>query len=194
MRGKAALFLVALSSWCLPTYPVEKGQSLAAALDELRGRGLQLIFSSALIGAERRVDVDPGSGSPEEVARRILAPHGLTLKPVRPGLFAVVKGAAAPSPPAANAANARAVTPKAAPPSTDSPYEIDVYASRYEIEPQEPSADLTQLSRDDIESLPGLAEDAMRVTRVLPGTAASPLSARAHVRTGGSPPCREGPA
>ncbi len=184
MRGKAALFLVALSSWCLPTYPVEKGQSLAAALDELRGRGLQLIFSSALIGAERRVDVDPGSGSPEEVARRILAPHGLTLKPVRPGLFAVVKGAAAPSPPAANAANARAVTPKAAPPSTDSPYEIDVYASRYEIEPQEPSADLTQLSRDDIESLPGLAEDAMRVTRVLPGTAANPLSARTHVRGG----------
>lgn len=54
---------------------VHKGESLVSALESLRAAGLQLIFSSALIGRELEVNVDPGSGSPEEVARRILAPH-----------------------------------------------------------------------------------------------------------------------
>jgi hypothetical protein len=37
------------------------------------------------------VNVDPGQGSPETRARRILAPHGLTLDPIKPGLFAIVR-------------------------------------------------------------------------------------------------------
>src|SRR5262245_8764936 len=58
---------------------VERGQPLAAALEELRSRGLQIISSSALISADATVDVDPGEGTPEDIARRILASHGLTL-------------------------------------------------------------------------------------------------------------------
>jgi hypothetical protein len=62
--------------------------------------------------------------------------------------------------------------------------EIDIYASRYTIEQQESAAALAELSREEIEALPGLNEDVLRVTRFLPGTAANALSARSHVRGG----------
>src|SRR5512138_3796439 len=73
---------------------VTQGQSVAAALEELRSRGLRLIFSSVLVRPELTVNVDLSAAeaeTPEGLARRILAPHGLTLEPVRAGLFSVVK-------------------------------------------------------------------------------------------------------
>jgi len=163
---------------------MEKGEPLATALEELRAGGLQLIFSSALISPERRVDVDPGSGSAEDIARRILASHGLTLETIRPGLFAVVR---APSNGPESAVAAATPGPARARPSSASVeplYEVDVYASRYEIEQQDLAASLAELSRDDLEALPGLDEDVMRVMRFLPGTASNALSARSHVRGG----------
>jgi hypothetical protein len=186
-RGKITLVVVALLIWSAhataATQLVTRGEPLAAALDTLRAQGLQLIFSSALIGPELRVEIDPGSGSAEEVARRILAPHGLTLELIRPGLFAVVKRPIEEeSPPARTAADAQsAAKPRA---GDDALYEIDVYASRYKIEPQASTAALAELTREDIESLPGLNQDVLRVTRFLPGTAANALSARSHVRGG----------
>src|SRR5262245_47173533 len=89
-------FTVALLFLCTSAIAanIERGESLAAALEKLRGEGLQLIFSSSLIGSDLVVDVDAGSGTPEEIARRILASHGLTLERIHPGFFAVVKRAA----------------------------------------------------------------------------------------------------
>ena len=126
---------------------VKKGESLVSALETLRAQGLQLIFSSALIGADLAVDVEPGAGSPEEIARRILAPHGLTLDPIRPGLFAVVK--AGTSAPSIDAGVQEVAKPAANP---EALYEVDVYASRYEIEQETPSSPLVQLTREDIEA------------------------------------------
>ena len=162
-----------------PARAVEKGQSLAAALEELRSHGLQLISSSALIAADATVDADPGAGTPEEVARRILAPHGLALDPIRPGLFAVVKAPPAPR----ERPGVQTVTPPATA-TADQINEVDVYASRYEIQQHAPATSLAQLTREDIESFPGLNQDALRVTHFLPGTAANALSARSHVRGG----------
>jgi hypothetical protein len=88
----AATLLIATAAQGAGGAPtLRKGEPLAAALAALRGHGLELIFSTALIGPDLRVDVEPGSGTPEEIARRILAPHGLTLVTIRPGLFSVVK-------------------------------------------------------------------------------------------------------
>jgi hypothetical protein len=164
--------------------PIRKGEPLAAALESLRAQGLELIFSSGLIGPDLRVDVEPGSGTPEDVARRILAPHGLTLEAIRPGFFAVVKAGAnaqQAEPARANAATRVAATTQSA---TDALYEIDVYASRYKIESQPSPAALAELSREDIAALPGLNQDVLRVTHFLPGTASNALSARSHVRGG----------
>lgn len=230
-----------------PLGAVERGEPLVQALDELRRAGLQLIYSSALVDPALRVDVDPGSGPPEQIARRILAPHGLTLAPVRPGLFAVVRrDAAAKS--AAGALEVRIEQPNGVPIAgawvrlgdtsgavrtgadgvarfTDLPpgqydvvasapgfgtsalrriepragetlraalvlvpaaaplAEVEVYASRYQVDQQQLAA-LVELSREDLEALPGLAQDVLRVTRYLPGTASNPVSARTHVRGG----------
>lgn len=163
---------------------LEKGQSLAAALEQLRSAGLQVIFSSSLIGPDFLVTVDPGSGTPEEIARRILAPHGLALEAVRADLFAIVKSDADASAQAARAADDAHATGKPAQAGTEPLYEIDIYASRYKIEQQESTAALAELTREQLEVLPGLNEDVLRVTRFLPGTAANALSARSHVRGG----------
>jgi hypothetical protein len=54
------------------------GQPLTTALAELQRSGLTLIYSSVLVTPELRVLEDPGRGAAEDVARRLLAPHGLT--------------------------------------------------------------------------------------------------------------------
>lgn len=157
---------------------VQRGEPLADALNELRAQGLQLIFSSALIEPQLTVDVDPGAGTPEQIARRILAPHGLTLEAIRPGLFSIVKREMSVAPAAAADPDA-----ERRPEATQPLYEVKVYASRYQID-QQNAASLVELSRDDLAGLAGAAEDALRVTRFLPGTTSNTLSARSHVRGG----------
>jgi len=178
-HGRIAICIVLLLWAPLVRGAVTLGQPLTAALEELRAAGLQLIFSSALIERQFTVNVPPGDGSPEQVARRILAPYELTLQTVRPGLFTVIKqsvdsrtGDA--TPPAMKVASAESPGPMP---------EVKIYASRYQIDVQ-PASALAQFSRDDLDALPGLDEDVLRVTRYLPGTASNALSARSHVRGG----------
>src|SRR5699024_7610112 len=61
--------------------------------------------------------------------------------------------------------------------------EIAVYASRYRVQPQ-PANGAAELNRDDIEALPGLDQDVLRVTKYLPGTATNGVSSRPYVRGG----------
>ena len=166
---------------------VTQGQSLATALQELRVRGLRLIFSSVLVRPELTVTVDVSaietSEAPEGLARRILAPHGLALEPVRAGLYSVVKMTATAATRQGKNGEA-ALAAQTAAGQNDPVYEVGVYASRYVIDDSSPTASLAELTRDDVETLPGLNEDVLRVTRFLPGTASNALSARSHVRGG----------
>ncbi|MEJ0037077.1 MAG: TonB-dependent receptor [Gammaproteobacteria bacterium] len=188
MRRYITIFVGALLLGPTVAGAVTRGQSLTAALEELRSRGLRLIFSSVLVRPELTVNVDVSAAdageaqSAENLARRILAPHGLTLEPVRSGLYSVVRMTAAASQPVKAGGQATA-PPRAAEPN-DPLYELGVYASRYVIDEGSLSASLAQLTRDDVETLPGLNEDVLRVTRFLPGTASNALSARSHVRGG----------
>ena len=165
---------------------VTQGQSLTAALEELRSRGLRLIFSSGLVRPDLTVNVDVGAAeaaeAPEDLARRILAPHGLTLEPIRAGLFSVVKRE--PARAASARANGQAPEGSRSADANEPLYEVDVYASRYVIDEGSTAASLAELTRDDVQTLPGLNEDVLRVTRFLPGTASNALSARSHVRGG----------
>lgn len=65
----------------------------------------------------------------------------------------------------------------------DSLPEVSVLASRYRADAQSPLS-AVELHGEDLRSLPGVGQDALRVTRFLPGTATNGLSARAHVRGG----------
>jgi hypothetical protein len=160
------------------------GQPLTQALEELRHEGLALIFSSSLIDPRLKVTVDPGTGPPEEIARRILAPLGLGLKPVRANLFSIVK---LPKPmPAARAAEHpdRHAAKQAEPAPSPIP-EVQVYASRYGVDQSQPGPQpSTDISRQNLEALPGLFQDAMRAVRYLPGVATNAISVRPHVRGG----------
>lgn len=160
-----------------PAHAVQRGESLIDALKELRRAGLRLVFSSELVKPDLVVTVDPGSGSAEDQARAILAPHGLALESLRPGTFAIVKR---PDPTPAPASQIPANATRA---SAGSLLEVGVYASRYEVQREDPSA-LAELTREDLETRPGLDQDVLRVTRYLPGTASNSLSARTHVRGG----------
>jgi len=164
-----------LMFWVLgPARAVEKGQPLATALEELRNAGLPLIFSSALVDSSFVIGVEPGAGSPQEIARRILAPYGLGLEAIRPQLFAVVQLDRQPSPTAANASEAQLPL-----------YQVNVYASRYQVNrSRAESAPTADLTRDELNARPGLTEDTLRATRYFPGTAANALSARSYVRGG----------
>jgi hypothetical protein len=176
--------LCALLAVSASAQAVEKGQALSAALEELRAEGLRLIFSSMLVRPDLSVDVEPGAGEPQDIAQRILAPHGLALEAVRPGVYSVVKMAGAEAPDA-RTASPPAQAPPSRPRESDEPlYQVDVYASRYEIDEAAPAAALAELTREDVETFPGLNQDVMRVTRFLPGTASNALSARSHVRGG----------
>jgi hypothetical protein len=184
MRKHYPLLVGALLLSSMAAHAVEKGQALSAALEELRASGIRLIFSTVLVQPGLTVTLDPGQGAPDEVARRILAPHGLTLESVQPGLYAVVKLPTSTSS-AAKALPESDARPQGPERGTDQPlYEVDVYASRYVIDENAPAAALAELRREDVERLPGLNQDVMRVTRFLPGTASNSLSARTHIRGG----------
>ncbi len=154
------------------------GQPLTAALAELERSGLTLNYSSVLVTPELRVVGDPGRGAAEDVARRLLAPHGLALRPIRAGTFAIVRASPADSaPPPGPAPVAEAAIQE---PALE---EIAVYASRYRVYPR-PGAGSAELTREDIEALPGLDQDVLRVTKYLPGTASNGVSSRPFVRGG----------
>lgn len=171
---RAALLLVAALLWSVRAWAIQQGEPLSQALEELSQNGVQLVFSSALVEPSFKVSVNPGLGSAETIARRILAPYGLTLDAIRPGLFAIVRS----EPGAAMNNTDQTVAPVLGP-----LLEVDVYASRYAIDRQQP-APLTELTREDLAARPGLDQDALRVTQYLPGTASNALSARTHVRGG----------
>lgn len=222
----------------------EVGEPLAAALEQLSNSGLNIIYSTALVTPDMRVLAPPRPGPPAEIAREILAPHGLALEPVQPGAYVVVRRSIegdaaielvverADGSPATGArvtlqpGNRRATADGDGRVRFDSlpvglfdaegidatgaagryrgirvhrgerwsgvlrlagtgePLtEVSVLASRYRFDQQSRFAPV-EFTREDLSVLPGLDEDALRVTRYLPGTATNGLSARAHVRGG----------
>ncbi len=148
------------------------GTRLRDALDRLRRAGLDVVYSSALVDDALIVGREPDAGSLPQRAGQLLAEHQLELAPIRPGRFAVIRQRM--TPPAADARAATTALPLE---------EVTVFASRYRIAAFEDFAPAS-LSRQQIEALPGIDEDALRVTRYLPGTATNGLSARANVRGG----------
>jgi hypothetical protein len=150
---------------------IRRGTAVSVALARLRERGLSVIFSDRVVTADLRVEDDLVIHAPREAAERLLAPHGLQLRSLRPGSFVVVR---APVP--------RPETSPATMDETEPLTEVEIYASRYSVEAAGVST--VQMQREDIETLAGLDEDALRVAQIMPGTASTPLSARTHVRGG----------
>ncbi|HLA71334.1 MAG TPA: TonB-dependent receptor [Steroidobacteraceae bacterium] len=176
MKARLVALLATCALFTGNAWGISAGQPLSAALDELQRSGLRVVYSSALVTPDMRVSQDPGRGAPEDIARILLGEHALALAPVRPGVFAVVRAGAAETPAPAQA------RPQVS--AEEEPLEeVEVFASRYRVAPRN-DAGAAELKREDIEALPGLDQDVLRVTKYLPGTATNGVSSRPYVRGG----------
>ena len=150
-----------------------RGRTVPQALAALEPRGVRFLFSSQLVSDELRVFDEPrASDDPVQVAREILAAHGLGLEAIQTGLYAVI----------------RIGPPPARTPAADTPAapaelsEVMVSASRYQI--GEPPSPVTVVSSETLTQAPALAADPVRTLGRLPGFSRDGFSARAHVRGG----------
>jgi hypothetical protein len=85
-----AVFIAAADAADPATGAPLTGRPVIDVLQELRGPGLEFIYSSELLPRTYLVTAEPGSGNRLLIAREILAAHDLALSVVRPGLYAVV--------------------------------------------------------------------------------------------------------
>lgn len=146
---------------------------MVAVIDEFRDAGYPFVYSTNLVGNDLLVVDEPGSGTPVEVVREILEPHGLALRQ-ESGVYVVVRTATPAAPPVV------ATKPVTPPPNIET---VIVAASRYAIS-RDPSTSMYSLDQRTIQDMPDVGEDPIRVTQRLPGTAASGASAIAHFRGG----------
>jgi outer membrane receptor protein involved in Fe transport len=151
------------------------GRRLVSVLEEFREAGLDIAYSTNVVGDDLYVAAEPDPGAPLQIVRQVLRPHGLIVRRDA-GVYVIVRQQQEPDP-----------APEAEIPATASPEpaldNVIVASSRYAIS-RDLSASRFSLDRRTIQSMPDVGEDPIRVTQRLPGAAASGASARAHFRGG----------
>lgn len=170
-RRRIWALLAAVLGHLTSAWAVVPGQSLASALDELgRSAHQRLIYSTAVVSPGMRVTRAPAGTTAQQQLRSILAPHGLTLKNLPGGGWAVVRAAVG-------------VPDIARAPGNAPLDQVIVHTSRYTLD-QVTVGPVLARSRVQLESTPGTDEDVARAVQQLPGSAADGISARTHVRGG----------
>jgi outer membrane receptor protein involved in Fe transport len=184
--GLAALLMAVALSAGAPSpaagADAPRAQPLARLLRELAGDRLQFVFSSRLVPDSLEVSADPASlrGAGIDTLGALdglLAPMGLALARVAPGIYAVISRPVAPR-----------VAPLAAPPAaqgqaaTEPLSEVVIAASRYRVADATVAIAHVDASELSLEIVPG--SDPLRAIAGLPGVVQDGLSARSHVRGG----------
>ena len=152
--------------------PIE-GRTVGEVLAELQAQGLRFIFSTETVPADLLVEHEPRAQQGIDLAREILAAHGLTLLPVAAGTFSIVR--ASPALPAEP-------SPRAAVTNVE---EVIVQTSRYTVAADNPALH-TFLTQDQVKSMPRLADETLRAVQRLPGVATNGFSSFNSIR-GGEP-------
>jgi outer membrane cobalamin receptor len=142
--------------------------SLEQALDELRTRGLSILYSSDLVKPDMRVTREPSGGSARAILEQLVEPHGIRIMEGPNGMLLLTRAMR----PAANK-----------PPQPPEVTEVVVTASRYAWV-RTPQVSLTRLSAAEMHLAPNVGDDPLRTLARLPGAAATDLSAKFHVRGG----------
>ena len=153
-----------------------RGRKVSEVLDELRSAGLTFIYNTQIVPSDLRIETEPSARSGTELAREILAAHGLALSPVAPNVFAVVANQAARQPdhpPDSTSSQAPAVE------------EVIVQTSRYRLATGK-LASSTFLTQEQVKNMPRLADETLRAVQRLPGTTTNGFSSIGSVR-GGEP-------
>ncbi|MDX1556131.1 MAG: TonB-dependent receptor plug domain-containing protein, partial [Xanthomonadales bacterium] len=156
-----------------------RGRPVQEVLEIVRADGAPLLYSTNLVTPELLVEGEPRATQPLDIAREILAPHGLALS-YRDGVYAVVR---APGPESSEAREDADQDPQPGGANQSGPAQLEIVtvsASRYVLQ----SASQFFIDQRAIQALPDLGEDPIRSAQRLPGTAASGLSSRSHFRGG----------
>src|SRR3954451_24854226 len=101
-----------------------RGRKVSEVLDELRSAGLTFIYNTQIVPSDLRIETEPSARAGTQLAREILAAHGLALSQVAPNVFAVVADPAAREPDAA---------PDSTPAKEAQVEEVIVQTSRYRL-------------------------------------------------------------
>ena len=169
------MLLTALNGFAESSAASYAGRSVARVIDEFIAAGHPFVYSSNVVTAGLRVRNEPQGASAVEIVREILAPHGLLLRR-EADLWLIVPGRQTDDrggdfPPTGSSRPVATIDT------------VVVAASRYEIS-RDPSASRFSFDRRDVQSMPDIGEDPLRVAQRLPGAAASGASAVAHFRGG----------
>jgi hypothetical protein len=168
------LLSAAFVSSFAPPAPAESltaGTSLESALSTLNSRGHRIVYSSALVKPEMTLRTAPTATRIGDLLEQILAPWNLRAVQAGNGDWLVV---------AAPAQNPAAALPPAEEPE-ESVESIDVTASRFALAI---SGTSTFLDRADVEQMPHLADDAVRMLKIFPGISGGDFSAGLNIRGG----------
>jgi hypothetical protein len=150
------------------------GRPLDEVLKEFPGRGIELVYNSAIVPPTFAVTSEPAPGSDLEVLEQLLAPHGLRAKRVTDGIYAIVR------------ADASKVASPPHPAESAEPEPLQavvVTASRYSLAQEVPDFH-TFLTQAQVDALPRLGDDSLKAVHRLPGAASNGLSGLAHMRGG----------
>lgn len=169
-----SLLAIALSGYASTLHAAAfADRRVGDVLNELRGEGFVFIYSTSTIPPDLKVQAEPSATSGLELARQILAPHGLTLIEAAPKVYSVVRGMRAEQSPALPAPNA--------PPPIE---QVIVQTSRYVLNNDYGMS--TLLSQDQLKDLPQLADEILRSVQRLPGSATNGFSSVGPIRGGES--------
>jgi outer membrane receptor protein involved in Fe transport len=167
----AALALIALSGPAAAD-ATWQGRKLSEYLDFLNGEGSKIIYTSDLVADDMRLSGEPTGDSSADGLAGLLHGFGLTVTAGPAGSLLVVQ-----LPPEVEAAaQADAPAGVAIP-------EIVVTSSLHRLD-YSPPLTHTYLDRELATRIPTTAEEAVRLTNRLPGTANGGVSSRNHIRGG----------
>jgi len=148
-----------------------QGRPVTALLDELTGQGYRIIYSSDVVSDELLITEEPNLSDPLTGLATVLAVHHLDLSKGPSGTWLV---------------RAQRAVPVAA--ATPSPVEIPlpeiIVTSSFHRLQYTQSGTQTYLDRELATRIPAAAEEAVRITNRLPGTAGGGISSRNHIRGG----------
>ena len=152
--------------------PMRAGATLESVLTALNARGFRIVYSSALVQPTMTLREVPTATRIDELLREILTPWNLRAVHAANGDWLIVSYAVP-----ATTAEVSIVEDR-----FESIDTIDVTASRVRLATA--GASETFLSRADVQRMPHLADDAVRMLKVLPGVTGGDFSAALNIRGG----------
>ncbi|MFQ6006292.1 MAG: TonB-dependent receptor plug domain-containing protein [Woeseia sp.] len=166
LTGSLQLAMAGSTAW--------QGQKLADYLDALNEQGLKIIYTSDLVRDDLRLVEEPDQERPQDGLPDVLRPFGLTAIAGPAGSLLVTR----------IHDRRRGQGPAGTKQSHEIPIpELVVTSSLHRLDYSHPGTH-TYLDQELATRIPTTAEEAVRITNRLPGTASGGVSSRNHIRGG----------